>query len=218
MSKMEFSDEQDVQDVSRFLNAIDAFVKTESSAVDAEFVETSALKNQRAEEEISREINDMVKKKLKDYKHKIFVELSIKKVKEKQKLYNLRYRLLKNLWQKCENSLKDFVSSENYTKFLQSACEKIKNYCVVYKSQSDYHFKVFLKKTDLVHEKMIKDFFGDNVEIFESHDIKIGGIQVLLVGSNKLFDETIDEKFLSAKSKFISKFAYTLNEVGEENE
>lgn len=116
-------------------------------------------------------------------------------LKNKRKLLLAKDDFTNRIFENVFVKLCKFTKKDEYRELFKKKLKKMENKNIL---EIDF----YIKSDDGVLDSLIKDIFGDEVNIKEDSDIKIGGFKMINNKTGLCLDETLDSKLSEQKSWF----------------
>lgn len=178
---------------SRFLHSIDKFARKKKLKLAEEIKQIEAESFKKEERKIIENARLLMMLELANVKNKIAMQVYKVRISSKQKIFDLKNKIQKEIFDACELRIKDFTESPEYVKYIESAIKKSEQ-------KLGDNLEFFLRKQDLSLLNFIENITAKH-NIKSSTKIKKGGI--LCFKNNCVLDFTFDSRILEQKRWFL---------------
>jgi len=178
---------------SRFLHSIDKFARKKKLKLAEEIKQIEAESFKKEERKIIENARLLMMLELANVKNKIAMQVYKVRMSSKQKIFDLKNKIQKEVFDACELRIKNFTESPEYVKYIENAIKKAEQ-------KLGDNLKIYLRKQDLDLLNFMKNITAEH-DIKSSLKIKKGGI--LCFKNNCVLDFTFDSRILEQKKWFL---------------
>ncbi|MEE0873646.1 MAG: hypothetical protein UIH27_09325 [Ruminococcus sp.] len=180
-----------------FLKAIKGYAKHQKNLLKSEVKQLKSERLKEAEEQASRERENLVRIKLIETRNRETANLATKMQEGQKKLFIERAAMTEEIFHAASEKLIAFTQTEDYSAKLSESAKKIAEFfggndCVLYVSERDID----------AAEKM-RSMFSGSVEVKADKTVKIGGIKGYCAAMGVIADETLDSKLEAQREWFV---------------
>lgn len=178
---------------SRFLHSIDKFARKKKLKLAEEIKQIEAESFKKEERKIIENARLLMMLELANVKNKIAMQVYKVRISSKQRIFDLKNKIQKKIFDACELRIKNFTESPEYVKYIENAIKKAEQ-------KLGDNLKIYLRKQDLDLLNFMKNITAEH-DIKPSLKIKKGGI--LCFKNNCVLDFTFDSRILEQKKWFL---------------
>ena len=178
---------------SRFLHSIDKFARKKKLKLAEEIKQIEAESFKKEERKIIENARLLMMLELANVKNKIAMQVYKVRISSKQRIFDLKNKIQKEIFDACELRIKNFTESPEYVKYIENAVKKAEQ-------ELGDNLKIYLRKQDLDLLNFMKNITAEH-DIKSSLKIKKGGI--LCFKNNCVLDFTFDSRILEQKKWFL---------------
>ena len=181
---------------SKFLDAINKYAEHQKAQITQEIEEYKNSKIEQATEQGLQDAYDLIHEDVSKRKSAIVNDLAIKQLHERNELFAERQSICDKVFEEASNKLRDFVKTEDYTRFLQRSLKEIADLC-----GSD-SCEITISPNDENKQELIKSVIPEATVSADSH-ITLGGIKAYCPEKGVLMDDTLDTRLNEQRRWFV---------------
>ncbi len=184
----------------------DIILQKASAKADELVFKAMAQKNEMIEEkeiEVLKKKYKEINKQTLEIRRRTTQHISNFDIKNKRKLLLKKNDFCNQIFENVFVKLCNFVKTDDYRKLFVKILSKDFKSCFENLANKDLTvLEFYLKSGDEVLTQVVNEIFGNEVNIFEVEDIKIGGVKIINKVSGICLDETLDTKLMEQKTWF----------------
>lgn len=186
---------------SRFLHSIDKYARKKKLKLAEEIKQIEAERLKKEEIKIIENARLLMMSELENVKNEIAMRVYKVKINSEKKIFNLKNKIQKEVFDACELRIKNFVESREYNNYIESVINKAEKIL-------GENLNIFLRKKDMNILNFIPDIAKKH-DFIASNKIKKGG--VLFRKDDRVLDCTFDSCLSEQKKWFLKNCISKLN-------